>query len=135
RIVVMKSGVIQQVGTPEELYETPANLFVAGFIGSPAMNFLPVTAKGGALELGNGHSLAGASVAAFDALQRSEARTVILGIRPEHLILAPEAPAPLRVRVDLVEPLGSDTLIHFTLAGTPAVARVSPDLRLKPGDE
>jgi multiple sugar transport system ATP-binding protein len=134
RIVVMKSGVIQQVGTPEEVYESPANMFVAGFIGSPAMNFLPVAPSGDRLELGGGKALPGASAAGFAALGRSGPGQIVLGIRPEHFIVAPDDPNALKVEVDLVEPLGSDTLIHFELAGTPAIARVSPDLRIKPGD-
>ncbi len=134
-IVVMKSGIIQQVGTPEEVYEAPANMFVAGFIGSPAMSFLPISLSGDALTLGDGRALPGWSVAGFDALRRSDARSVVLGIRPEHFALAPDDPVALRVAVELVEPLGSDTFVHFALGGVPVIARMSPDLRPKPGDE
>jgi multiple sugar transport system ATP-binding protein len=135
RIVVMKSGVIQQVGSPEEVYETPANMFVAGFIGSPAMNFLPVTREGDALRLEDGRKIAAASAPGFSALKRSTSKNVVLGIRPEHFAVVQGDQDALSVRVELVEPLGSDTLIHFPLADIPVIARVSPDLRLKPGDE
>ncbi|HVW57573.1 MAG TPA: sn-glycerol-3-phosphate ABC transporter ATP-binding protein UgpC [Rhizobiaceae bacterium] len=135
RIVVMKSGVIQQVGSPEEVYETPANMFVAGFIGSPAMNFLSVTREGDALRLEDGRKIAAASAPGFSALKRSTSKNVVLGIRPEHFAVVQGDQDALSVRVELVEPLGSDTLIHFPLADTPVIARVSPDLRLKPGDQ
>ena len=130
RIVVMKSGIIQQVGSPEAVYESPANLFVAGFIGSPAMNFLPVSLSGDALELGDGRTLPASCAAGFEALKHSDAANVVLGIRPEHLTVAPDDQCALGVKVDLVEPLGSDTLVHFTLAGEAAIARVSPEMRL-----
>ena len=134
RIVVMKSGVIQQVGTPEEVYETPTNLFVAGFIGSPAMNFLPVTLRGDRAALEDGRTLP-LSLLGTGAAGRPEGdATLILGVRPEHFTVAPDDPDALAVTVDLVEPLGSDTLVHFRLAETDAIARVSPDLRPKPGD-
>ena len=134
RIVVMKSGIIQQVGSPEEVYEQPANMFVAGFIGSPAMNFLPVRAEGDRLHLETGGTVAGRSAPGLAALGGGAARKLVLGIRPEHLAVVPEGKETLPVKIDLVEPLGSDTLIHFSLGEVAAIARVSPDLRLKPGD-
>jgi multiple sugar transport system ATP-binding protein len=134
RIVVMKSGVIQQVGSPEEVYEAPANMFVAGFIGSPAMNFLPVEADGRALRLKDGRKIGAASAAGFGALKEAAPKNIVLGIRPEHFNVVDGNADALAVTVELVEPLGSDTLIHFPLSDTPVIARVSPDLRLKPGD-
>jgi multiple sugar transport system ATP-binding protein len=133
RIVVMKSGVIQQVGSPEEVYEAPANIFVAGFIGSPAMNFLPVQVGDGTLRLKDGREIAATSTG-FGALKQSAAKNVTFGVRPEHFQVVCGDSAALPVTVELVEPLGSDTLIHVSLADTPVIARVSPDLRLKPGD-
>ncbi len=134
RIVVMRLGVIQQVGTPEEVYGQPANMFVAGFIGSPAMNFLPVRAVGDRLELEAGGALPAGSAAGFGAIQKSGARKIVAGVRPEHFAVASGEAGALDVRIDLVEPLGSDTLIHFALGEVAAIARVSPDLRPKPGD-
>ncbi|MBP0618016.1 ABC transporter ATP-binding protein [Jiella mangrovi] len=131
RIVVMKSGVIQQVGTPEEVYETPANQFVASFIGSPSMNFMPVTVEGERLALSDGHTLPGTADLARRVPEKGSAT---LGVRPEHLAVVPKDEASLMANVELVEPLGSDTLIHFTVAGTKAIARVEPDRRPRPGD-
>jgi len=133
RIVVMKSGIIQQVGSPEEVYEQPANMFVAGFIGSPAMNFLPVALDGDRLKLATGHWVKGEAVPGLAALDGAS-RSLMLGIRPEHLNVVSDGGEGLPITVDLVEPLGSDTLIHFTLGDVAAIGRVSPDLRLKPGD-
>lgn len=123
RIVVMKSGAIQQVGTPEEVYEDPVNMFVAGFIGSPSMNFLPASASGGQLVLADGITLPGSGV--------SEG-AVTVGIRPEHFVPVAEGQGA-RADVRLVEPLGSDTLVHADLAGQQIIARVSPDLRARAG--
>ena len=134
RIVIMKSGIIQQVGSPEDVYERPANLFVAGFIGSPAMNVLPVTVADDRLVLSDGRSVLIASLGRKRPAALTEGATVDLGIRPEHFEVAPHDPNAIAVTVELVEPLGSDTLIHFKLAEVDAIARVSPDLRPKPGD-
>ena len=112
RLVLMNAGIAEQIGSPMELYDRPATMFVAGFIGSPAMNFLPgrITTEGrlaiGEVELalGNGHAaMAG--------------REVAVGMRPEHLTLpaAGEA-ADLTLHVELVEALGADTLVHGVLA-------------------
>ena len=107
KIVVMKDGRIEQTGSPLELYDRPANLFVAGFIGSPAMNFLPATLRrgGGAarVELGDGtHIEAPAGAGGVDG------QAVIVGMRPEHLTLA-DSGIPSRVVV--VEPTGADTFV------------------------
>src|SRR5450755_2853331 len=108
RIVVMKDGRIEQIGSPLDLYDHPVNVFVAGFIGSPAMNFLPATlrrdAAGARLELADGTRL--------DAPARaggSDGQSVVLGTRPEHLLLAAEGGIPTRVVV--LEPTGADTLV------------------------
>ncbi|MCQ0986097.1 ABC transporter ATP-binding protein [Jiella marina] len=131
RIVVMKSGIIQQVGTPEEVYETPANQFVASFIGSPSMNFVPVTGNGQLLTTSDGRTLPGLR----EFAQRVPAEgSAILGVRPEHLAVVPEDEAAFLANIDLVEPLGSDTLVHFKLAGNDAIARVEPDRRPRPGE-
>jgi multiple sugar transport system ATP-binding protein len=140
RIVVMNEGRVQQVGTPMELYDRPANRFVAGFIGSPAMNFVEgvvlreadgvvFRADGGGLEL---------SLPAHAArlLEGVAAREVVMGIRPEDLALAGVAAMPhhtgsgaggdLMLQVDGVEPLGSEVLLYASHAGEEIVARLPP---------
>jgi multiple sugar transport system ATP-binding protein len=109
RIVVLNGGRIEQVGSPLELYRTPANLFVAGFIGSPRMNFINGAAA-------NEHGAA------------------TVGIRPEHIILSPDSGA-WKGTVGIAEHLGSDTFIHIRADGIgPLTARTSGDVVLKHGD-
>ena len=114
KIVVMKDGRIEQTGSPLELYDHPANLFVAGFIGSPAMNFLPGTlrrANGAArVELGSG-----TTVNAPPSAGGADGQPVILGMRPEHLTLA-DSGIPSQVVV--VEPTGADTFVACRHEGT-----------------
>jgi multiple sugar transport system ATP-binding protein len=124
RIVVLRGGVIQQVGAPEQIYEHPVNRFVAGFIGSPAMNFLPVTLSGGAARLAGGATL---------TMPTRLTGPAILGVRPEHLVPAPNG-LGMPAEVALVEPLGSDTLVHFLLDETRCIARVQPDTKPRIGD-
>ena len=119
RIVVLRGGVIQQVGTPEQIYRRPANRFVASFIGSPAMNFLPVTLIDGAAQFPDGRTLA------IGTLHHGPA---VLGLRPEHLVPVPEG-AGMPAKVALVEPLGSDTLVHFLVGEIRCIARVAPDTK------
>ena len=122
RVVVMRGGVVQQVGSPTELYDTPQNLFVAGFIGSPSMNFVPATIEGGTL-----HSPLG-TIALPDrhrrAAEQSSGRDVIVGIRPEHFedaaLVGDADGATVEVGVDLVESMGSDVYAYFTLSGESA---------------
>ncbi|MFO1217912.1 MAG: sn-glycerol-3-phosphate ABC transporter ATP-binding protein UgpC [Burkholderiaceae bacterium] len=108
RIVVMRDGNVEQIGSPLQLYDHPVNLFVAGFIGSPAMNFLPGTLRrngsGARVELAGG-----ASVGAPPSAGGADGQKVIFGTRPEHLGLAGEAGIPVQVAV--VEPTGADTLV------------------------
>jgi multiple sugar transport system ATP-binding protein len=127
RIVVLQGGVVQQVGTPEEVYERPANRFVAGFIGSPAMNFFPVWLDNGAAVLADGTRLpAGPRQGASDR--------AVLGVRPEHLMPVQEGAGAIAAEIALVEPLGSDTLVHFRLGEADYVARVLPELRPRAGE-
>jgi multiple sugar transport system ATP-binding protein len=132
RIVVMQNGTVQQYDTPETVYERPANQFVAGFIGSPAMNFVPVEWQGDRVVL----SQDGTSVPldAEGSGRLRQAGNGVLGIRPEHFAVVAEPADGMAINVKLVEPLGSDTLIHFDLAGASAIARVDPSLRPKVGD-
>jgi len=116
RIVVFNGGVVQQVGSPLELYDRPANLFVAGFLGAPKMNFLQGKLASGSAAItlpGDEHLPAAADVARGTA-----GRDVTLGIRPEHLRLAEESDAAaLQARVTLVEHLGDQMLAYLKVAG------------------
>src|SRR5882757_2208887 len=128
RIVVLQSGTVQQVGTPEQVYESPANQFVAGFMGSPTMNFFAIELEGEKCVLSHDRSAMPLDAAGRRRLHNSGGKA-ILGVRPEHFVVADGATDAIPVAIKLVEPLGSDTLIHFDLAGTPAIARIAPDLR------
>jgi multiple sugar transport system ATP-binding protein len=126
RVVVMRDGHIEQIAQPQVLYERPANLFVAGFIGSPAMNLLPARVVDGALEIDG---------ARVELASRPEGLPpqVVVGIRPEDL---KEDPAgPLDVLVSLAEPLGAEVIAHFELAGANGyTARLEPQTRARPGE-
>ncbi|KZD12800.1 sn-glycerol-3-phosphate import ATP-binding protein UgpC [Oceanibaculum pacificum] len=116
RLVVMHNGVAEQIGTPLEVYERPATIFVAGFIGSPSMNFLPatLTADGKHVDLGGGMVLPVPTAPAGAAN-----RAVTLGVRPEHLTeKAEKSAATIAITVDLVEMLGADTLVYGHIEGT-----------------
>ncbi|MGW3467206.1 ABC transporter ATP-binding protein [Saccharopolyspora sp. NPDC000995] len=123
RVVVLRGGVVQQVGAPQHLYEHPANLFVAGFIGSPAMNFVPVELADGALHSALGDVPLGDRIRT--ALESADApRELVLGIRPEHFEdaallddTARAAGATFAGEVDVVEEMGSDKYVYFTLHG------------------
>ena len=106
RLMVLNGGYVEQFGTPIEVYERPQTVFVAGFIGSPAMNFLPAELSDGHVVLGNGARVPGGA---------GEGE-VTLGLRPEHLVA--DEDGPVRVRVALMEQLGANTLIHGVLEGT-----------------
>lgn len=110
RLLVMDSGYAAQIGSPLEVYERPATMFVAGFIGSPAMNFMEVTVR----EDGKGLRLPGNLQLPLDSagVAGLAGRKAILGIRPEHLELASQGPASFMLAVDQVELLGADTLVH-----------------------
>ena len=126
RVVVMHGGVAQQIGTPDELYERPANLFVAGFIGSPAMNFFPAGLTSTGLTLSFGEVMLAPEVQQVIE-QHKKPENVIVGVRPEHLADAALIDGyqriralTLEVKVDLVESLGADKYVYFTTAD-PAV--------------
>jgi multiple sugar transport system ATP-binding protein len=111
RIAVMNLGVLQQVGTPEELYENPANMFVAGFIGSPAMNLVPANLVGGG---GAGR---------------------VVGFRPEHIELERQAGGiEFRADVEVVEYLGDEQIAHLRVKDAPLVAKLPVEQRLAMGD-
>jgi multiple sugar transport system ATP-binding protein len=136
RVVVMKDGWVQQVGEPLELYSRPANKFVAGFIGSPAMNFadVAVTETGGALWADNNGFRVKVPPAKTDRLRPYKGQRVVLGVRPEDLHVAGGADAAdytFDTTVEVVEPLGSEILLDIRAGGNPMVARVEPGVRVK----
>jgi len=133
RIVVLQSGIVQQYDTPEVVYERPANQFVAGFIGSPTMNFLPVEVHLDIAAFSHDGSPAPLNAAARSRLKTAGGKGV-LGVRPEHFDVVPDGTSGIPIQIKLVEPLGSDTLIHFDVAGAAAIARVDPSLKPKLGE-
>jgi multiple sugar transport system ATP-binding protein len=122
RVVVLRGGVVQQVGSPTELYQNPNNLFVAGFIGSPAMNFLPATIEGDSLQSGLGTIQMPDRVRR--AVEQAKGREVIMGLRPEHFedaaLVGDARGATITVPIDLVESMGSDVYAYFTVRGAAA---------------
>ncbi|UTV40664.1 sn-glycerol-3-phosphate ABC transporter ATP-binding protein UgpC (plasmid) [Ensifer adhaerens] len=134
RIVILKGGDIEQVGTPDEVYNRPRSVFVGGFVGSPAMNFAKAKIQSGCLAFADGNTLALSAVRAGRETVL-EGRDVVVGIRPEHFGVAPDPAATLSARVQVVEPLGSDTLVHFSVGGDVLTARMPPETRPEPGAE
>jgi multiple sugar transport system ATP-binding protein len=141
RVVVMNKGRIEQIGTPNELYHNPTTRFVAGFIGSPAMNFLPcrLEESGGGLSIRLTDRLAFPLPPARAARYQGAARTenLLLGIRPEHITeLRPHAEPGIEAfdaMLDVTEPMGMETLVYFTLDATEVCARVSPGAGARDG--
>jgi multiple sugar transport system ATP-binding protein len=134
RVVVMKDGWIQQVGEPLELYGKPANKFVAGFIGSPAMNFAEVTVaeENGQVIVSNAGLRAAVSPARADRMRTYKGQTVTLGVRPEDMhIAAGDGRTGFDALVEVVEPLGSEILLDVKVGNAVMVARVEPTVRAK----
>ena len=139
RVVVLLAGVAQQIGTPEELYNSPANLFVAGFIGSPAMNFFPATLTDVGVRLPFGEVMLTQEV--HDMLARhNKPANLIVGVRPEHLEDASLLDGYARIRaltfevkVDLVESLGADKYVHFKTEGAGAHSAQLAELATESG--
>ncbi len=133
RICVLDRGELQQVGTPQQVYDHPANMFVAGFIGSPAMNLVPAPVVDGRAWLA-GQPL---------AVVQGDASDVVIGIRPESLRIAESGQDGFPVTVDFHEPLGSHVLVHTLLGDTSVksvdehppgiVLQLAPDIRPEPG--
>ncbi|KVH13847.1 MULTISPECIES: ABC transporter ATP-binding protein [Burkholderia] len=145
RIAVMKDGVVQQFGAPQDIYDSPSNLFVAGFIGAPPMNFingrLVEQGSGIALEIDTGLARSALNLP-FDAakLKSHVGREVILGLRPERITDARNAHhgeasklQPIDVRVDVTEPTGPDTHVFAQVNGKRIVSRVHPAANPQPG--
>ena len=141
RVVVMNKGRIEQIGTPNELYHHPATRFVAGFIGSPAMNFMPCRIEdvSGQLNLRVTDRLSfplpPARAARYQNVPRNQG--LLLGLRPEHLVEANGHAAPgvetFETVLDVTEPMGMETLVYFTLEGGQICGRVSPNAGARDG--
>ena len=131
RLVVMNKGTIEQVGTPAEIYDHPATIYVGGFIGNPAMNFLPgqIDAGRGEVILDSGARL---SVAHADVAGQ-DGKLVQLGLRPEQILLTPDAAGDISARVDFVEELGSGRLYHLLLEDLPLTILSAQKYDLKEG--
>ena len=134
KIVVMKGGVIQQIGAPSEIYNRPANMFVADFMGSPAMNLIPATVEGGRVAI----SREGDEPILIDLpAGASLPRDVVLGLRPEDIV-EPGARhgahvVPARCKVEVVEPAGADTYVVSRLGGAAVTARLSAETQARAG--
>ena len=135
RIAVMSDGLLQQVGTPQDLYDSPVNRFVAGFIGSPSMNFVDVPNPGNVTELVQGGFHFPLPPAYSGALPSAGSR-VIVGFRPEHLEMGDVAgtAATIQGKADVVEYLGNEELLHVSVDGADVVAIVDSSHRVRPGD-
>src|SRR6185312_1959539 len=140
RVVVMKDGWVQQVGEPLEIYGRPANKFVAGFIGSPAMNFLPVTVSetNGSTFLETTGLRTKVPAEKANALKAYKGQQVTLGIRPEDLRVgsgADSSDLAFDAVVEVVEPLGSEILLNVSVGGQSVVCRVEPSIKAKPHEK
>jgi len=133
RLVVMNAGRFDQVATPLEVYNRPATLFVAGFIGSPAMNMikLELSPSGDALKMPNGNWLS-----LLKPVTRVQGKEVTMGVRPEHVILAEGQSAVFSLAVEVVEILGADTIVHGNLGnGDMLTVRLPGGFKVIPGDK
>ncbi len=126
RIAIMNAGILQQVGTPGDIYDHPANLFVAGFIGTPTMNFIPATIQDGTAKA------SGFEVRLPKPLNTSKGT---IGFRPESITdRVGDGGTVLDMKVDVVERLGSDQFLYGTVGGDQVTARVDPRISVHPGD-
>ena len=133
RIAVMRGGIIQQLDAPQTIYNKPSNLFVAGFIGSPSMNFL----HGAVTDNGTAFAIAGTRIAlaGYDGGRPVDSDKAILGLRPEHIDITadPEPGRTIPATVELDEPMGADSLVWLTTGGSQLSVRVPVERRLAPG--
>jgi multiple sugar transport system ATP-binding protein len=136
RIAVMHDGVIQQLDVPRNIYLRPTNRFVAGFVGSPTMNF-----RAGRLSMKGGQpwfDVPGLSqpVAGYDFVQRpADGQDVVLGIRPEHVMVRPHGGVVHPATADIIEPMGADTLVWTKIAGEPFAIRLDGEAQVQIGQE
>jgi multiple sugar transport system ATP-binding protein len=143
RIAVMHQGAVQQFADPDTVYRYPANLFVARFMGSPPMNTMPARLEaedgGPVVVIGAGRSdEVRLRLRGYDTAASFVGREVVLGIRPECIaegsrVFSSDAPIIVEAPVEMVEPTGAETMVLLRLGGEPAMARITPDIRPKPG--
>ena len=141
RVVVMNHGIIEQVGTPNQLYHSPRTRFVAGFIGSPAMNFIPCRMEGanGGLSVRLNDQLTFPVPPARAEHYRGHVQNgkLLLGLRPEHITEAgahlEAGEVPFEAKLDVTEPMGMETLVYFGLNGTQVCGRVNPNAGARDG--
>jgi len=126
KIVVMNSGNVEQIGAPLELYDRPANLFVAGFIGSPAMNFLQ-----GKIESGAFRAVSGEALPLPGGGNGSDGKPAVYGVRPEHFQISPDG---LPAKVHVIEPTGSETQVVAEYAGASVICAFRERISAKPGE-
>lgn len=131
RIAVMEGGLIQQLGTPEEIYDRPANTFVATFMGSPAMNLLDATVADGGTALRVGDQVFPMPPGAAAPV---DGTPVKLGLRPEWINLSGEG-APLTLKVELTEPTGPDIYVSLSVQSQRLMARLPAGVEIRPGTE
>lgn len=135
RIAIQNKGILQQVGTPNQVYEYPANVFVAGFIGSPAMNML----KGTLVEK-NGKFFVDAGVFQYpvspEIAKESSSTEVILGVRPEDFVISSKkAPYAIKAKIEVLEPLGRESILSLDLSGVPLILIAKSTVGLSTGDD
>ena len=133
RIVVMRDGVVEQVGGPLQLYDHPDNIFVAGFIGSPGMNMMKGVIRSGQIDVGGGVTI-GIDKAAGASEKLAEGRPVIFGIRPEHLLVG-DGGSGLRGKVVVMEPTGADTQVLCRVGDSDIVVVSRERISAHPGDD
>ena len=141
RVVVMNHGIIEQVGTPNDLYHNPKTRFVAGFIGSPAMNFIPCHMEGASgslsIRLGDGLVLPVPPARADRYRGHTQNGKLLLGLRPEHITEAGQhlepGEVPFEANLDVTEPMGMETLVYFGLNGAQVCGRVNPNAGARDG--
>ncbi len=141
RIVVMRDGIVQQVADPMTLYDDPANLFVAGFIGTPPMNFIKghIRQIDGHMGVDTGAWRLAVPEAARPKLEAFRDRAIVLGLRPEDIGSTRAAQDPtlprVRARVEVVEPMGAEAYVHLSTGDNRFVCRVDPHLNFRSGDD
>lgn len=139
RLVVMKDGIIQQVGAPKEVYDNPENVFVAGFIGSPAMNFFPGTLKDGTFTIGNVNIAVPEGKMKVLREQGYVNKDIILGVRPEDIhdepvFIESSQGSKINALIEVSELTGAETMLYSQLNNTDFVARVDSRTQAKPGE-
>ncbi|MDP4164740.1 MAG: sn-glycerol-3-phosphate ABC transporter ATP-binding protein UgpC, partial [Bacillota bacterium] len=140
RLVVMKDGIIQQVGAPKEVYEKPENVFVGGFIGSPAMNFFPGKLEDGIFTIGGASLSVPEGKMKYLREQGYVGKEIILGVRPEDIHDEPifidaSAGSKINATIDVSELTGAETMIYSSIGGQDFVARIDSRTDIKPGDK